>query len=104
MAEVRHSFFSVKYTMQIGMGRFIPSVCYRLTQDIQSAVEKLAAEGSARLYAEEVRFISGVPYPVKKPERSKPAAESAAGVVTPGVEAPVGRPGKAGSRRGREFL
>ena len=101
MADTKSRFFSVKYTMNIGMGRFIPSVCYKLTQDIQSAVEKLAAEGGAKLYTEQVRFISGVPCPLKKPEQPKPAAESssASPAQNAGETDKAGKPGKAGNRR-----
>lgn len=90
------SYFSVKYTVTIGVGRFIPSVCYKLTQDIQFAVEKLAAQGLAKLYVEEVRFISGMPYPVKKPESVKPTvtAQSA------GKSGKAGKQGKAEKRGG----
>ena len=83
------------------MGRFIPSVCYRLTHDTQAAVEKLALDGDARLYAEEVRFISGVPHPVKKPGQLKSTTGFVPEILAQGMEEPgkAGKQGKTGNKR-----
>jgi hypothetical protein len=52
-------------------------VCYRLPGDIQGAVESLQAEGKARIYEEEMRIVSGVAYPAKKPPLPAAAAAEA---------------------------
>jgi hypothetical protein len=97
-------FFSVKHTTNIGgAGRFIPSVCYKLTQDIQAAVERMAAAGDAKLYNEEVRFVTGVAYPVKKPESSKPwpfATLPELTVSEPDSAGKAGKSGKTGKKKG----
>jgi hypothetical protein len=68
--------FSVLYNVAINGAAKRPAVCYPLTDDVAAAVAKLAAEGKARVYDEEVRFVSGVAIPVaRKPASAeKPAA------------------------------
>ena len=104
MSEAKSQFFSVKHSTNIGSARYIPSVCYRVTQDVQAAVTKMAADGSAKLYAEEVRFVTGVPYPVKKPQPPArpsfvPSAQSASGTVSAAETDKAGKSGKAGNRK-----
>ena len=72
MPEARYKFFSVKHTTRLGAERYIPAVCYKIPYSLQKTIDGMVAQGLARVYAEEVRFITGVPYPVKKP-----AAEAA---------------------------
>jgi hypothetical protein len=67
MPETKHKFFSVKHTTKLGTTRYIPAVCYKIPYSLQETIEGMAAQGLARVYAEEVRFVTGVPYPVKKP-------------------------------------
>jgi hypothetical protein len=60
-------FFSVKFETKINGERFRPAMCYPIKGAIEKAVEELAAQELARLFADEVRFVSGAPIPVKKP-------------------------------------
>jgi hypothetical protein len=54
-------FYSVFRNIKIdGVARHV-SVCYPLTDSLESTVEKLVKDGLARVYDEEVRFVSGVP-------------------------------------------
>jgi len=69
------AYFSVTYSAVIGQIRCIPQVCYVLGADIRATVEKMARDGLARIYDEEVRFISGEPVAIKKPER-KPTSSA----------------------------
>jgi hypothetical protein len=64
-------FFSVRYNCVINGQSFRPAVCYRLTADLQRAVEEMKEKGLARSYPSEVRFVSGVAYPVQKPAAAK---------------------------------
>jgi hypothetical protein len=67
MPETKHKFFSVKHTTRLGVVRYIPAVCYKIPYSLQETIEGMVAQGLARVYTEEVRFVTGVPYPVKKP-------------------------------------
>jgi hypothetical protein len=101
MPESQARFFSVKHTTNIGgIGRFIPSVCYRLTQDIKAAVEKMAASGDAKLYNGEVRFVTGVAYPVKPPASPQGKTPSASPVQATAEPEKAGKSGRAGTRKG----
>jgi hypothetical protein len=70
----------------------------------------MAAKGIARIYTEKVRFVTGVPYPVKKPETgtaaSLPSSVSAPGVKTgdavkPAAKKPLAAAEKPGRKMGR---
>jgi len=74
MAEAM-KYFSTKFTVQMMGARFIPSVCYKLDEIIAPTVAKLAEAGEARTYPEKVRFVNGVPIPVKKPETIQTSSE-----------------------------
>jgi hypothetical protein len=39
-------------------------VCYPLTDDVAAGVKRMVAEKQARIYEEEVRFVSGAAVPV----------------------------------------
>jgi hypothetical protein len=67
------AFFSVADPVKIGGTLYRPSVCYPIPGSLEQAVAELAAKGRARIYQEEVRFVTGVAYPVKKPEVKAPA-------------------------------
>jgi hypothetical protein len=91
------SYFSVRFTTKMQGSRFIPAVCYKLDDQLQLAVEKLAEQGDARIYPEEVRFVSGEAIPVKKHVSSEPVLSSVSAVEAPVV--PLGGTGKPASRR-----
>jgi hypothetical protein len=57
---------------------------------MHNTVEKMQVEGGARIYNEEVRFVSGVAYPVAK---KQPEAQAA----------PAARPAPKVGRKGRVF-
>jgi hypothetical protein len=61
-------YFSVSYETTIGGERYRPVMCYRLKAVLEKPVADLAGKGLAKIYPEEVRFVSGVAYPVKQPE------------------------------------
>lgn len=61
---------------------YIPSVCYPLSQGLQPVIEEMAAKDMARVYPEKVRFVTGVPYPVKKPEAGAAALQPSSASVT----------------------
>jgi hypothetical protein len=65
--ENKAVYFSVTYTASIGMMRCVPQVCYKMSEDIRATVEDMEEKGLARIFQEEMRFISGVPMPIKKP-------------------------------------
>jgi hypothetical protein len=101
--EIKDRFFSVKHSMVVRGTRYIPAVCYKLTSDLQRTVEGLVKEGLAAVYPQEVRFVSGVPYPVKRPEAAKGAAQWSSSVPVPQskpiVPAPASASGKSGVKR-----
>jgi len=68
--EVKERWFSVVHTVDFGLRRCVPLVCYRLTDDVRLTVEQMVKDDLARIYPEEVRFISGTAVPVKKPVRA----------------------------------
>jgi hypothetical protein len=72
----KYSFFSVKHSMKIDGVPHRPAMCYPIRGTaVERAVLDLIAKGEAKGYAEEVRFITGVPYPIKKPEPASGAAK-----------------------------
>ena len=52
-------YFSVKMPVKIAKKTYVPCVCYEVTKEIESAVVKLAVNGTARLYDHEVFFVNG---------------------------------------------
>jgi hypothetical protein len=78
---VTKQFYSVSRGMKIdGVVRRV-SVCYPLTDNVAGTVRKLVESGMARIYNEEMRFVSGVPIPMKrvvpKPQAPAPVIEAA---------------------------
>jgi hypothetical protein len=67
--EIKTKYFSVHHGMEIDQMRYVPQVCYKVTEDIRVAVEGIERKGLASIYDEEVRFISGVPIAVKKSQK-----------------------------------
>jgi hypothetical protein len=76
MPDTKGKFFSVKYSTKIQGALYIPSVCYPLSTGLQTVIEEMAAKDMARIYTEKVRFVTGIPYPVKKPETGTAALRS----------------------------
>ena len=72
------NFFSVRFTTIIGGITYRPSICYPVKQNALEAINQLVKEGNAALYDREVRFVSGVAYPVSRHRR-----EAVASYVTP---------------------
>jgi hypothetical protein len=70
-------YFSVKFSTNIGGSNFRPSVCYPIPESLHIAIIGMAEKGLAKLYTEEVRFVSGVALPVKvtiaQPEQQQPS-------------------------------
>jgi hypothetical protein len=118
MPDTKARFFSVKHSTKIQGAHYTPSVCYPLSSGLQAVIEELAAGDMARIYPEKVRFVTGVPYPVKKPEKSTAAVQPSSvsmpeaetgSAVKPGTKKPPasdyalsGKQNR-GSRKGREF-
>jgi hypothetical protein len=61
------AFFSVKHSCTIGGGQFRPSICYPIPNSLAKVIGEMADQGMARLYAQEVRFVSGVARPMAGP-------------------------------------
>jgi hypothetical protein len=110
MPNTRSKYFSVKYGTKIQGMLYIPSVCYPLPSGLQTVIEDMAVDGLARIYTEKVRFVTGVPYPVKKPETgtvalrppSVSAPEIKAGdALKQAVKKPPAAPEKSGRKSGR---
>jgi hypothetical protein len=99
-------FFSVRYNCVINGQSFRPAVCYRLAGDLQKAVEEMVEKELARIYSSEMRFVSGVAYPVKKPAAGReetPLSSSSSIKIKHAVPAApaIGQSGKtSGSRKG----
>jgi hypothetical protein len=117
MPDTKTKYFSVKYSTKIQGVHYTPSVCYPLPQDLRAAIEEMAARDMAKMYPEKVRFVTGVAYPVKKPETGvggfRPSSVSLPktevdSAVKPGTRksSPSGftlLEKNRGSRKGREF-
>jgi len=71
MAEAMQ-YFSTKYTVRMNGMRYIPTVCYKLDETIAPTIAKLVEVGEAKMYPEKVRFVNGVPLPIKKPVAIQP--------------------------------
>jgi hypothetical protein len=102
-------FFSVKYSCLIQGVKYRPSVCYRLTGDVDKAVREMAgsSEPTARIYQDEVRFVSGVARPVRKTtplQRPRPTPEASLSSSPSALGGSFGEDGasKSGSRRKRK--
>jgi hypothetical protein len=87
-------FFSVKFTTTIHGAKYTPAICYKLTSDVQRVVEEMAKGENplARIYPEEVRFVTGVAYPVKKPGDGKAALRSSSASAPQRGSVPVSKP------------
>lgn len=57
-------FFSVKHSCTIGGSQYRPSICYPIPGSLAPTIKEMAANGMAKLYAKEVRFVSGVSRPM----------------------------------------
>jgi hypothetical protein len=81
MAETNGRFFSVRLDTVIGGERFRAAVCYPLRGSLEKIVEEMASgpDRLATIYPEEVRFVTGIAYPVKKP---LPKADAPSAVFT----------------------
>jgi hypothetical protein len=106
MPDTKAKYFSVKHGTKIQGALYVPSVCYPLPQGLQTVIEEMAAKDMARIYPEKVRFVTGVPYPVKKPgsalrPSSVPVPEARAeGAVKPAARKPS-VPERTGRKSGR---
>jgi hypothetical protein len=110
MPDTRGKYFSVKHSTKIQGTHYTPSVCYPLSSGLQAVIEEMAAKDMARIYPEKVRFVTGVAYPVKKPEMDAAAPQyssaSAPKVMTgstvqPAVQKPSTVTEKPGRKSGR---
>jgi hypothetical protein len=107
MPDTRSRYFSVKHSTVIQGTRYIPSVCYPLSSDLRAVIEGMAAKDMAKIYLEKVRFVTGVPYPVRKAETGRqpssvslPEAKTKA-PAKPAVKKPLSAPEKPGRKTGR---
>ncbi len=58
--------FSVKGDMSIGGVKFKSGVCYKVQSGHEKVIEELASKKMAAVYDTEVRFVTGVPIPIRK--------------------------------------
>jgi hypothetical protein len=102
MPNTKARFFSVKYSTRIQGALYTPSVCYPLSTGLQTTIEEMAAKDLAKIYPGKVRFVTGVPYPVKTPGTSAAVPQPSSAVV-PETEAVVkpAVPEKPGRKSGR---
>lgn len=82
------AFFSVRYNCVINGQSFRPAVCYRLTGGLQKVVEEMREKDMARIYPAEVRFVSGVAYPVRKAPSMLETRVSSGPAPSTGISAP----------------
>lgn len=89
--------YSVSRSVKINGSPKRPAVCYALTDDVAAAVEKMAASGQARIYDEEVRFVSGRAVPAHRTPApvAAPAPAAAVAPVSFVIPAPAAAPGAA---------
>ena len=59
-------YFTVAVSCKIGNCSFVPGVCYELTDTVAEAIRQLADKGTACIYNEEVRLVSGRAVPVAR--------------------------------------
>jgi hypothetical protein len=104
MTDTKGRYFSVKYSMKIQGVRYIPAVCYPLPPFLQDVVADMAAKDMATVYTEKMRFVTGVPYPVRKPEAAvltQPSSVSAPKVSALTGKTPATTEGRHGKRTGK---
>jgi hypothetical protein len=105
MPDTKPRYFSVTHSTKIQGAHYVPSVCYPLTNSLQATVEEMVKKDLAKTYPEKVRFVTGVPYPVKQPEAvpsSAPVPNVKTGKTLGTEYASPGKPVK-GNRKGRDF-
>lgn len=68
MPQTAENFFSVSISCVFNGHKFRPGVCYKLSGGIKEAVKSMEKNGQAKIYAEEMRFVTGVPHPIRKAE------------------------------------
>jgi len=73
----REHFFSVRFTTTMDGVVYRPSMCYPVTPLIADAVASLVRNNQAVAYEREVRFVSGIAYPVNEPLQRQPAERPA---------------------------
>jgi hypothetical protein len=114
MPDTKAKFFSVTHSTKIYGVQYVPSVCYALPSNLQNVIAEMEGKGLARTYTERVRFVTGVPYPVKKPgaspvvrmsfaSTSDSDAVSAEKPTARKSSATIGKLGRKPGRTGREF-
>jgi hypothetical protein len=96
MPDTKARYFSVKHSTKIQGTRYTPSVCYPLSSGLQGVIEEMAAKGLAMIYPEKVRFVTGAPYPAKKPgtgasvlRPSSASMQGMKGAAKPSAQAPA---------------
>jgi hypothetical protein len=77
MSDKDQKFFTVNVSVTAGGASFRPGICYSLEPSIEPAIMKMVENKQARLFDEEVRIVSGKPYPVNKP-LAQPSAQAVA--------------------------
>jgi hypothetical protein len=65
MAKLAGMFFSVLNPLKIAGVLYHPSVCYPVPGSLENTIADLAGKGLVRVYQEEMRFVTGIAYPVK---------------------------------------
>jgi hypothetical protein len=94
----KYTFFSVRYAMKIDGVPYRPSMCYPVRgAAMERAVNELIERGEARGFTEEVRFITGVPHPVRKPA---PAGAAEAKVAGQKLTVPSSASARSGRKKG----
>ena len=91
MPDTRGKFFSVRFSTTIHGVKYTPAVCYKMTGSLQPVIEDMAKGDNpmARIYPEEVRFVSGAAYPVKKKGREMNVSVPPTTVIRSGGFQPV---------------
>jgi len=96
------AYFSVTYTTDVGQMRCIPQVCYWMNDEVRLAVEKMEQDGLAKIYTEEMRFVSGVAIPMRKPPvQIVPVATGTTSSVG-STNGELSSPGKRGGKKGHK--
>jgi hypothetical protein len=94
-------FFSVSGEVKIGGVTRRSAVCYPIRDEsTEKAVLALVAEGRAQTYTEEVRFVTGVAYPMKKKDSSPTWAADPVRPAGALKASSVRGPAKTGSKKG----
>jgi hypothetical protein len=66
-------YFSLKNSCLINGERFSNGIAYPLKSSLERAVTDLVEKGEARMFDGPVRFVSGVPVPLRKQDAPAPA-------------------------------